>query len=118
MTGFRVRRTYVFIVRYEGTVRVLEARSRSRRLFLPARFDITPAFFAQRLPIPRPRRGSTCSPQNFSIEIFDDLPEGHSLSRRKRELRLGAVYGRGFAATRLRARELIPSPSAAERRDV
>jgi len=41
-----------------------------------------------------------------SIEIFDDLPEGHSLTGRKRELGLGAVYGRGFAAARLRARAM------------
>jgi len=36
------------------------------------------------------------SREGAAIEILDDLREGHSLSGRKRELRLGAVYGRGF----------------------
>ncbi|MBI2686394.1 MAG: hypothetical protein HYX27_08765 [Acidobacteria bacterium] len=43
----------------------------------------------------------------LSIEIWTIFPKGHSLSGRKRELHLEAVYGGGFAATRLRAMELI-----------
>ena len=43
----------------------------------------------------------------LSIEIWTISPKGHSLSGRKRELHLEAVYGGGFAATRLRAMELI-----------
>ena len=43
----------------------------------------------------------------LSIEIWIIAPTGHSLSGRKRELHLEAVYGGGFAATRLRAIELI-----------
>ena len=43
----------------------------------------------------------------LSIEIWTISPKGHSLSGRKRELHLEAVYGGGFAATRLRAVELI-----------
>ena len=43
----------------------------------------------------------------LSIEIWTVSPKGHSLSGRKRELHLEAVYGGGFAATRLRAMELI-----------
>ena len=46
---------------------------------------------AQPFPIPRFRLGSVL-PQDFSVEIVDDP---------------GPVYGRGFAATRLRAMELI-----------
>jgi hypothetical protein len=36
----------------------------------------------------------------LSIEIWTVSPKGHSLSGRKRELHLEAVYGGGFAATR------------------
>jgi hypothetical protein len=43
----------------------------------------------------------------LSIEIWTISPKGHSLSGRKRELRPEAVYGGGFAATCLRAMELI-----------
>ena len=43
----------------------------------------------------------------LSIEIWTVSTNGHSLSGRKRELHLEAVDGGGFAATRLRAMELI-----------
>jgi len=43
----------------------------------------------------------------LSIEIRTVSPKGRSLSGRKRELQLEAVYGGGFDATRLRATELI-----------
>jgi len=45
--------------------------------------------------------------QNLPFRSLTISPKGHSLSGRKRELGLGAVYGRGFAAARLRAMELI-----------
>ena len=47
-----------------------------------------------------------CS-QNPPLRSLTISPKGHSLLVRKRELGLGAVYGRGFAAARLRAMELI-----------
>src|SRR5215831_11936870 len=47
-----------------------------------------------------------CS-QNRPLRSLTISPKGHSLSGRKRELGLGAVYGEGFATTRLRAMELI-----------
>jgi hypothetical protein len=47
----------------------------------------------------------------LSIEIWAISPKGHSLSGRKRGLHLEAVYGGGFAGTRLRAMELITMTS-------
>ena len=42
-----------------------------------------------------------------SIKILDDLPKGVQLFGAETRTGLGAVYGRGFAAARLRAMELI-----------
>ncbi len=47
------------------------------------------------------------SPRAFPLGSWTIWPKWHRLSGRKRELRLEAVYGRGFAATCLRAMELI-----------
>src|SRR3954447_4837693 len=52
--------------------------------------------FAQCLPIPRPRCGSIWRSQNPPFRSLTISPKGHSLSGRKRELGLGAVYGRGL----------------------
>ena len=45
--------------------------------------------------------------RTFPLRSWTISSKGHSLSGRKRELRLGAVYGTDFAATRLRAMELF-----------
>ena len=48
-----------------------------------------------------------CGAPRTRIKILDDLSEGYNSSGRKRELGLGAVYGRSFAAARLCGMELI-----------
>ena len=62
---------------------------------------------AQCLPVPRPPPWFNVVLPEPSLRSLTVSPKGHSSSGRKRELGLGAVYGRGFVAARLRAMELI-----------